>query len=79
VKTRLKVGIAIAITVVVLSTAAVVAKSMFFTPPGIPHTVNGRGDCLSCHGQNAVKPYPDWHDKDGYDNSDCTSCHHVGS
>jgi len=43
--------------------------------PSIPHTLEGRAGCITCHGQNAVKPFPNWHQKDGFGNDACAGCH----
>jgi hypothetical protein len=43
--------------------------------PAIPHTVEGRGDCLSCHAQGeqgAPKMPPD---HTGLPNNRCQACH----
>lgn len=49
------------------------------TPPStgvaasIPHPLDGRGDCLLCHGSEGLKPYPA--DHEGRVNATCTACH----
>jgi hypothetical protein len=43
--------------------------------PSIPHSVESRKECITCHGSNAAKPYPAWHASRGYTNDDCSSCH----
>ena len=43
--------------------------------PSIPHTLEGKKDCIGCHGQTGVKPYPQWHFKRGYTSEDCSRCH----
>ena len=30
-------------------------------PPAIPHTLEGRSDCLMCHKEGVVKPFPAGH------------------
>lgn len=45
--------------------------------PAIPHVLEGRKDCVSCHAQNGVKPYPKWHFKKQFDNGKCADCHKV--
>ncbi len=45
--------------------------------PSIPHALEGRKDCITCHGQNGVKPYPEWHAKRDSGNDDCSHCHDV--
>ena len=42
-------------------------------PPAIPHTLTGRGDCLSCHGPTGTLAVPASHA--GRVNSTCTTCH----
>jgi hypothetical protein len=42
--------------------------------PGIPHTVEGRDDCLACHARpTGVKPFPE--DHAGRANSSCRGPH----
>jgi hypothetical protein len=43
--------------------------------PSIPHSVQAQKDCITCHGNNGIKPYPAWHAKRGYKNDDCSGCH----
>ncbi len=43
------------------------------SPPGIPHTLVGRTECLLCHGPNGLKPVPANHA--GRANNTCTLCH----
>lgn len=45
--------------------------------PDIPHATNGRQDCISCHGQNGVNPFPQWHAKKKFTNDNCYTCHSV--
>jgi hypothetical protein len=42
-------------------------------PPAIPHSLEGRADCLVCHGPNGVRPFPADHADRG--NDTCTGCH----
>ncbi len=42
-------------------------------PPAIPHTLEGRDDCLQCHAESAFKPFPT--DHSGRTNDGCTTCH----
>ncbi len=58
----------------VCSMAATVMLSGCATPP-VPHLIQGRSDCLSCHGQNGVKPYPAWHAERALSTDVCTTCH----
>ena len=43
--------------------------------PAIKHSIEGRADCISCHGVSGVKPYPAFHAERQYGNSDCIKCH----
>lgn len=47
------------------------------TPPAIPHTLQGRENCLTCHGENGIKPFPA--DHVGRSNGICTTCHQPSS
>ena len=42
-------------------------------PSSIPHTLEGRNDCLMCHGENGVVPFPA--DHAGRTSDTCTACH----
>ena len=41
--------------------------------PYIPHTAEGRADCLACHGSRVLWPVPPSHA--GRENSTCVACH----
>jgi hypothetical protein len=45
------------------------------TAPGIPHSLEGRGDCLACHasGEEAIPG-----DHAGRTSATCTVCHKPG-
>lgn len=43
------------------------------TPGEVPHSLEGRAECLGCHGLDAIKPYPQ--DHVGRKVGTCTSCH----
>ena len=43
--------------------------------PAIPHAVDGRSDCLSCHRQGGLRPTPS--DHTGRTNASCTMCHQA--
>ncbi len=58
----------------VFSMAAAVMLSGCAAPP-VPHSIQGRSDCLSCHGQNGVKPYPAWHAERALSADVCSTCH----
>jgi len=42
--------------------------------PSIPHTLDGRDDCLQCHSADGIRPYPP-DDHQERDVEDCTVCH----
>ena len=42
-------------------------------PPGIPHEIEGREDCLQCHDLTGIQPFPD--DHVGRTSNICTTCH----
>jgi mono/diheme cytochrome c family protein len=42
-------------------------------PPTIPHTLEGRADCLACHGLDGIKPFPA--DHAGRTSDTCQACH----
>lgn len=44
--------------------------------PKVPHTLEGRPDCLLCHGAEGIKPFPENHA--GRTSSTCLSCHEGG-
>ncbi len=44
-------------------------------PSSIPHPIEGRDDCLLCHGLDGVKPFPA--DHEGRTTETCLSCHQV--
>lgn len=44
-------------------------------PPSIPHSIEGRGDCLTCHSAGALAPYPS--DHGNYTLGACTGCHRA--
>jgi nitrate reductase cytochrome c-type subunit len=45
-------------------------------PPAIPHPVDGRENCLLCHGEDAFMPYPANHV--GRPVTSCQTCHQIG-
>jgi nitrate/TMAO reductase-like tetraheme cytochrome c subunit len=45
------------------------------SPPPVPHTLEGRDDCLLCHNLDGVKPFPA--DHEGRTADTCLSCHEV--
>ena len=44
-------------------------------PPAIPHSLEGRSDCLVCHGADGIKPFPA--DHAGRTKETCTACHRA--
>ncbi|MBI2861013.1 MAG: cytochrome c3 family protein [Chloroflexi bacterium] len=59
---------------------AITATALFISsraeadgPPLIPHPVAGREQCLTCHGEQGIKPVPANHV--GFDQGTCLSCH----
>lgn len=44
-------------------------------PPAIPHPLQGRDNCLMCHGEGGLKPYPA--DHAGRPVTSCTNCHQA--
>ncbi len=62
----------------VCSMAAAVMLSGCAAPP-VPHSIQERGDCLTCHGQNGVKPYPAWHAERALGDDVCTTCHKMAA
>jgi nitrate/TMAO reductase-like tetraheme cytochrome c subunit len=47
------------------------------TPPGIPHDLAGRTECLGCHASGAASfpQVPQSHKDQNFTNGQCTSCH----
>lgn len=45
--------------------------------PKIPHTLEGRDNCLACHAASGVKPFPA--DHIGRTNEVCRACHQPGA
>ena len=56
-----------------IPTATAAAKSPIAGVPGIPHTLDGRSDCLACHGPQGAKSLPTGHQ--GRGNDTCAVCH----
>ncbi len=42
-------------------------------PPAVPHSLEGRADCLLCHQAGGIKPFPE--DHEGRTSSSCLICH----
>ena len=47
------------------------------SPPAIPHPLQGRDNCLTCHGEGGIKPYPADHADRPV--ASCQACHQAGS
>jgi len=56
----------------VSATAAMATAAVI---PPIPHTTEGREDCLVCHGPGQLKPFPA--DHEGRTKETCLTCHQV--
>ena len=61
----------------ILSGALGLAVLLVSCAPSIPHSVEARKECVTCHGTNGIKPYPAWHAQRGYTSVDCSSCHEL--
>jgi len=61
----------------ILVVALSLALILISCAPSIPHSVQAQKECVTCHGNNGVKPYPAWHAERGYNNDDCSSCHDL--
>ena len=46
-------------------------------PLPVQHSMEGRADCLMCHGADAIKPYPESHE--GWTDDVCLLCHKTGA
>jgi hypothetical protein len=57
---------------------ALFCTTVFFDDyPVIPHSLEGRADCVSCHGQVEGIPYPDGHARKALNSDSCTGCHEA--
>jgi len=65
------------IIIVFLSCFIVLSVILSACEPVIPHSIDERKDCLSCHNLTGIKPYPNWHFKREYKNDVCTNCHEL--
>ncbi len=68
-KTIARTGFALALLLCLLMVMTGTAAAQ----PRIPHTLDGRDNCLSCHGPQGVKPVPA--DHAGRTNDMCRACH----
>ncbi|MBU2534906.1 MAG: hypothetical protein ABIK32_05835 [Chloroflexota bacterium] len=48
-------------------------KRVAVSIPAVPHTLEGREECLLCHDTGGLKPYP--LDHEGREQESCLSCH----
>jgi len=56
------------------------SASLVGHPAAIPHELEGRDDCSSCHGDNAsTQPVPKDHIKAGITNELCLECHKAAN
>jgi hypothetical protein len=58
-------------------TSQATAAATAATIPAIPHPIEGRDDCLVCHGPGQVKPFPA--DHQGRTKESCQGCHQPGA
>ncbi|HUU49930.1 MAG TPA: MtrB/PioB family decaheme-associated outer membrane protein [Nitrospinota bacterium] len=70
---RKKLTFTILITGLLVLTASFFLPSQVYAIPSIPHGLEGRDNCLQCHGQGKIKPFPA--DHKGRDNKSCVQCH----
>jgi len=70
---RKKLTFTILITGLLFLTASFFLPSQVYAIPSIPHGLEGRDNCLQCHGQGKIKPFSA--DHIGRDNKSCTQCH----
>ena len=43
--------------------------------PSVPHTLEGRSDCLACHAAGTAQAYPEGHAQKAYTSQQCAKCH----
>jgi hypothetical protein len=67
--------LALSVLVSLLLVAASAYGLPLFQIPGVPHPLEGREDCLACHGTGQVEAFPA--DHEGRTNDTCTMCHLV--
>ncbi len=72
---RTLLAFAALVAVLLLPAASTYGLPLLQIPP-VPHPVEGREDCVLCHGTGAVKPFPE--DHQDRDSESCTMCHGVG-
>lgn len=70
---RKKLTFTILIAGLLILTASLVLPSQTYAMSPIPHGLEGRDNCLSCHGEGKIKPFPANHK--GRDNKSCVQCH----
>jgi len=65
--------------VLILAGLLISVLVLAFRAPSIPHPIEGKQKCVTCHAAKAIKPFPAWHEKRGYTNDDCSDCHSMKS
>jgi len=65
--------------VIILLGVFTLVALLVFRIPSIPHSLEGKKKCITCHSRQGMVPYPKWHEKHGYGNDDCTGCHQLAS
>jgi hypothetical protein len=71
-----RILLVLAVLVLLLVTAASAYGLPLLQIPEVPHPLEGREDCLACHGPGQVQPFPE--DHEGRTNDSCTMCHQAG-
>lgn len=74
---RLALGMGVAGAILALVIGLAVVAQPAFAQPAVPHSLDGRSDCLSCHGPDKMKPQPA--DHAGRPNESCLACHQVAA
>ena len=65
--------------IVIVAIVAFAGVLIFAGAPAIPHSLQGRADCIGCHGSAGVRPYPKFHAEERFGNGRCTECHEVAT
>ncbi len=65
------------IVVIFLGCLAFLSILFIACASSIPHAIEDKKDCISCHGLTGVKPYPNSHAKREEKNEDCVKCHKL--
>lgn len=72
---RPALGWAVAGAILALAIGLAVVARPAFAQSTVPHSLDGRSDCLSCHGSDKMKPPPVNHA--GRSNESCLTCHQA--